>query len=61
VELRQTGIRNSAKKQEDFQTLCYVTHYTLLIKAKLIPFNTIKTVLDTVLLIKMLKIIYTFQ
>jgi hypothetical protein len=41
----------SAKKQEDFQILCYVT------QIKLIPFLYHKTVLDTALLIKMFKII----
>jgi hypothetical protein len=56
----QTGMilqcRNSAKKQEDFQTLHYVTHYTVVIKANSIPFLYQKTVLDTALLIKMLKL-----
>jgi hypothetical protein len=43
--------RKSAKKQEDFQILCYVT------QTNSIPFIYHKTVLDTALLIKMFKII----
>jgi hypothetical protein len=60
-QMLQTGMilqcRSSAKKREDFQTLHYVTHYTLALKTKLIPFLHHKNALDTALLIQMLKII----